>query len=548
MSTQVRDPAGPVGRLRALDRRALADRAAFWIPLLIGAIYLVLVVVKFSQLVDATNWVSDSSAADVIAQTLGSAPSGRHVVLGQYGWYTTLWFFLITKPLPLHRQIWEAAPYAFALLGAGLVSWASWRVAGRRAAALTAVALVCASPEVLANLFSPTLHASTWFTLSVLAAYLVLVATVPAARGGRGAVAGALGIGLVAGANSASDSLAWIAAVGPFALAGLGLWALYRTAPARRVALVVVATTAVTGVVGAVASAIMRAEGFSTTPPPAVFASFDQFVANLKLLFQVVLTLGNGYLFHQHVGAQGALTLACAVIALVAVVVPFVLLRRLLREPAFGDATAPLGRPAFVLFWGLGAGLVALAFVLSTAPVDLTAVRYAVPLLYAAAATAPLLLDRPGWARTLVPAAVSVFALAGVVGLARDRVAPAPLPVRVAQPELLRFFEREHLTTGYAGYWEASSLTWQSKFKVNVYPVYECRRPVALTLCPFYFHHISTWYRARRGTRTFLIVDPAQPFVAGPPDPAFGRPEQVYRTGPLSVYVYPYDIASRFAG
>src|SRR5436309_5083318 len=128
----------------------LGVRALLWVSVGLAAIYLVLVMVKFTHLVNATNWVSDSSASYVIAQTLGSAPSGRHVLLGQYGWYTTLWFFLVTKPLPLHRQIWEAAPYAFALLGTGLVSWASWRVAGRRAAALTAVALVCASPEVLA--------------------------------------------------------------------------------------------------------------------------------------------------------------------------------------------------------------------------------------------------------------------------------------------------------------------------------------------------------------------------------------------------------------
>jgi hypothetical protein len=148
----------------------------------------------------------------------------------------------------------------------------------------------------------------------------------------------------------------------------------------------------------------------------------------------------------------------------------------------------------------------------------------------------------------LVPVGVSVFAFAGIVGLARDRLAPAPLPARLAQPALLRFFEREHLTTGYAGYWEASSFTWQSKFKVSVYPVYECRRPAALTLCPFYFHRISSWYRPRPNTRTFLMVDPAQPFVAGSPDPAFGRPEQVFRTGPITVYVYGYDIARRFGG
>ena len=548
MPDRVAQYRGLLARTRSTDLRALGRRATVWVPLALMAAYLVLVAIKFNQFVNATNWFSDSSASYVIAQTLGSAPSGRHVVLGQFGWYTTLWFFLITKGLPLHRQIWEATPYVVALLGAGLVSWASWRAIGRRAALLTLVVLVCASPDVLVILLSPTLHTATYFTVSLLAAYLVVLATVPRARTGPYAVAGALGVGLIAGANAASDSLAWIAAVGPFLLAGIGLWGLRRTSAARQVALAVLATAAVTAVAAAVASAIMRANGFSTNPPRAVFASFDQTVNNLKLLVQVTLKMGGGSVFGQQVGGQGVLTLACAAIALIGVAIPFVLLWRLLREPATAEPGAALARPAFVLFWGLCAVLVVVAFVLSTAPLNLTAVRYAVPLLYAAAATAPLLLDRPGWPRALVPTAVSVFALGGVVGLTRDEIVPGPLPVRFAQPQLLQFFKREHLKVGYAGYWEASSLTWQSKFAVNVYPVYECRRPAAPTLCPFYFHHISTWYRPRPRTRTFLIVDPAQPFVTGPPDPAFGRPEQVYRTGPLNVYVYGYDIASRFAG
>jgi hypothetical protein len=358
MPERIAEHRGLLARTRSADLRALGRRATVWVPLALMAAYLVLVAIEFHQFVDATNWFSDSSASYVIAQTLGSAPSGRHVVLGQFGWYTTLWFFLVTKGLPLHRQIWEAVPYIVALLGAGLVSWASWRAIGRRAALLTLVVLVCASPDVLVILLSPTLHTSTYFTVSLLAAYLVLLATVPRARRGPYAVAGAVGVGLMTGANAASDSLAWIAAVGPFVLAGVGLWGLRRTAAARQVALAVLATSAVTAIAGAVASAVMRADGFSTKPPRAVFASFEQTVNNVKLLVQVVLKMGGGSIFEQRVGGHGLLTLACAAIALIGVAIPFVLLWRLVREPATAEPDAALGRPAFVLFWGLCAVLV----------------------------------------------------------------------------------------------------------------------------------------------------------------------------------------------
>ena len=161
----------------------------------------------------------------------------------------------------------------------------------------------------------------------------------------------------------------------------------------------------------------------------------------------------------------------------------------------------------------------------------------------------PLLALRSRRSRLVVTAAVCVFAVSAIYAVADrpfdpGRAYPGPHAARA----LVRFADRERVSFGYAGYWEAASFTWQSKLKVNVYPVYECRRPAALTLCPFYFHRISTWYSPRPATRSFLIVDPAQPFVTGPADPAFGRPEKVYPAGPLKVYVYGYDIASRFAG
>jgi hypothetical protein len=63
-------------------------------------------------------------------------------------------------------------------------------------------------------------------------------------------------------------------------------------------------------------------------------------------------------------------------------------------------------------------------------------------------------------------------------------------------------------------------------------------------LCRFYFHNISSWYTPRPNTKTYLVVDPAQPLVTGP-DPAMGKPLKMLTVGRLQVYVYGYDIASK---
>ncbi|HXW58711.1 MAG TPA: hypothetical protein VEJ23_04445, partial [Solirubrobacteraceae bacterium] len=64
------------------------------------------------------------------------------------------------------------------------------------------------------------------------------------------------------------------------------------------------------------------------------------------------------------------------------------------------------------------------------------------------------------------------------------------------------------------------------------------------SLCRFGIHNISNWYVPHAGERTFLISDPTQP-VAAPPVPALGPPSAVYHIAELTMYVYPYDIASK---
>ena len=77
-----------------------------------------------------------------------------------------------------------------------------------------------------------------------------------------------------------------------------------------------------------------------------------------------------------------------------------------------------------------------------------------------------------------------------------------------------------------------------------MYPVSVCDQ--GAHLCPFDLHVISSWYTPRPSTRSFLLTDPRLPLVPAP-TPGLGRPSAVYRVGRLTMYVYPYDIASRFA-
>ena len=145
---------------------------------------MILLGAQFHDVIRTTYLDSDTASAPVIGQLFGGAPAHATVVLGEFGWYATLLFELATKWLPAHRQIWESAPYAMALAGAALTAWSVWQVAGRWAASLTAVVLVCAAPPTLHLLLSMTQHAPDWFCLALLAAFLVLLelrATVPAA-------------------------------------------------------------------------------------------------------------------------------------------------------------------------------------------------------------------------------------------------------------------------------------------------------------------------------------------------------------------------------
>jgi hypothetical protein len=87
--------------------------------------------------------------------------------------------------------------------------------------------------------------------------------------------------------------------------------------------------------------------------------------------------------------------------------------------------------------------------------------------------------------------------------------------------------------------------TGMSGFKLKVYPVSQCAQP-SLVICPYYIG-ISSWYTARGGTRSMLIVDHRiQLPLINAPDPSDGTPTATATIGDLTAYVYPFDIASKF--
>jgi hypothetical protein len=201
---------------------------------------------------------------------------------------------------------------------------------------------------------------------------------------------------------------------------------------------------------------------------------------------------------------------------------------------------------AFVVFWCSSAVLLTGAFLLSAVPVDIHADRYLVGLIYAAAAVVPAVAARRVFTQAAALIGTCVLALAAIVSLSQGTATrnTEGFPTPDLAKRVSALAAANHVKVGYSGYWDAAPITWASHFGVNVYPVSVCDR--GAHLCPFDLHYISSWYTPRSGTGTFLLTDSRLRLVAAPV-PGLGRPAAVYRVGRLTMYVYRYDIASRFA-
>lgn len=535
------------GALASASRPALF---AWSIPCLLAAIYFCFFAARFSHNVWLLGWTSDYAFAMVAPQTIVRDGLGGRANLGTYGSYVPLWFGLLTAKLPLHRQLWQVAPTALFLAAALIVARSVAQLATRRAAALAVLLAVIASPAAWAVFMAPLAHNMTYPITAVIGAYLVWLARGEGRRRGT-AIAVPVVLGVVLGMCFASDNLLVPAAILPLAFTAL-VACLRRERRARLVALSAMTTAVCALPVAFATSKGMRALGYEIEKQALTTAPLAELWPHVRLLFGGLKELFNGYLGVAAPGVMHSeLGLACDVVLLLALLTLLLAAARSifrLVTPARGGAPRHperLPTELHVTYWVASAAMVCGAYAFSNFTDAFHEAFYASTIL-SIAAVIPLFVHARNPARWLIPAGASIFFAGSLVGMSDYYVASLKTLLAGDQAEILALARANHVTTGYAGYWGATSLTWNSEERVKLRPIHWCPEGEGVLLCQFPHGTVGSWYTPK-SRHTFLIVEPnvfVSTSITVLPR-GLGRPLAAYRIGPVQMYVYPYDIASK---
>jgi len=276
-------------------------------------------------------------------------------------------------------------------------------------------------------------------------------------------------------------------------------------------------------------------------------ADGERALSNAGLLLENVAQFAHGYFAAGGTGIN-AFNMARAILAIAAIAATvlfcFVLARA--ARPIVSDADRLPEQRLLFVFWGVSLLAVSVAFVVTTAPIGLNAVRY-VPTLWPALLTLVVIVYGR-FAITGLALLATSCAVLGCFALGRGLYTPSagPPPDRREAEAVERFAAENELDHGYAGYWDAAPLTIQSDFGARVYPIELCG-PEVNTYCQFHSHSIEAWYEPKQGVRTFFVVNrtPTAPDTR-PPPAAWGPPIKTATLGDLTVYAYDYDISSHF--
>jgi hypothetical protein len=499
---------------------------------------------RWSTIVTGVYWNADAAAAPVIASTFSHA-HGAGTLLLHFGYFTTLGWELATRPLPFHREVWEATPYAFWLGSAGLLTWAARVVAGRWAGAATLALSLCTAPLATYGLFTLNFHSSTWFSTAALGSYVVAARRLAANRGIR-LIALSAAAGAVAGVNAASDPLLVYTALIPLATTAALMLAVERGAAARFAAgiLCLLASAAVLGEGLAI---LMRHLRFTVVEQPAQLAALDDLWPNTARFGEQVLTLLNGDFWAHGFGATRLLALTCTLIVCGTALVALVAAARLLTAARDGG-TRQRDLP-YVLFWVLVPLTVGASYIFST--VGSHGGWYFISFVYAFAALLPVLLSGLHGGRVAATALVSVCCLSAFLGAQTRWSTIGAVPDFSAYvPRLERLARANHASVAYGDYWTALPVTWADHLRLPMYPVRECASSSSQRgrLCRFVANLNTNWYVPRPRTRSLLLVRPGDIYVQNRPSPSLGHWLKRLSLGGFTVYVYSYDIADRLGG
>ncbi len=518
---------------------------AWLIPCGIAAAYLSVFVVRLPHNLSILGWNSDFASGFTVPTTVVETGTGGHTVLGTYGLYVPLWFGLLTARLPLHRELWEIAPTLLFIATASIIGWSVAQIATRRAAVLAVLIVLVASPAALGLFMAAVAHNTVYPCTALLGAYLIWLT-----RGDRRRRATTLAVPLLAaialGTCLASDVLLVTTGILPFSLTAV-LACLRRDRRSRLVALSALTTVLLALPVAALTSTTMSSLGYKTHAPPLELSPLSQLPVKGQQLLEGLERYFNGYLGSP--GTTGtlptALGVGCNIVMAVALLTLLVAGTRsaaslILSRWRVDNSKTPaqLAATLHTTYWASSAIAACGAFVLSDFGFDHES--FFVTVTFSVAAVIPLFLDSRFRVRWLILVGTSIFLIGSLVGLASTYVGNTAVLAPYGG-NIVKLALANHATAGYAGYWDSSSLTWSSHERVTVRPVFTCPNSGEVNLCIFPQETVPSWYAADKPRRTFLLVRREE--LAFPE--GLGRPLAAYTFGPVVMFIYPYDIASR---
>ena len=151
-----------------------------WLPVAVGVVYVLRFLVQAHRIVGNFYANADIASGPVLAHLLPVAPSGAHVVLGNYPWYEALGLQLALDQLPGSRAVLEVAPFVFAIATAALVAWSvSVSMRSIWPSGVAAVIVLASGAAVWPELGTWTVHGLTWLHVASLGALLVWLTREP---------------------------------------------------------------------------------------------------------------------------------------------------------------------------------------------------------------------------------------------------------------------------------------------------------------------------------------------------------------------------------
>ncbi len=536
---------GTIGLLRPLSSTGNLPTLVWLVPYGIAAAYLILFVAQLPHNLWVLGWNSDFASGFTVPATVVETGTGGHTVLGTSGLYIPLWYGLLTAKLPLHRELWEIGPTVLFIATALTIGWTVAQIATRRAAILAVLIVLVASAVTLSLFMAAVVHNTTYPCTALLGAYLVWLT-----RGDGRRRATALAVPLLAaivlGTCLASDALIVSTGIIPFTLTAV-LACLRRDRRSKLVALSSLTTVVLALPIAALTSTTMSSLGFKTHAPTLEVAPRPLIPIHGQQLLNGLERLFNGYLggpgatgtLYAELGVACDIVMAVALLALLVAgtysAVNFILSRWRANGPT---TPTQLATTLHITYWVSSALTACGAFTFSTFwGSDYEA--FYVTVIFSVAAVIPVFLSSRSAVRWLILVGTSIFFIGSLVGLASPEGGD-PAVFTPYEGLIVKLARANHATAGYAGYWDSSSLTWSSRERIKVRPVFPCANPGGANLCIFPQETVPSWYVAKR-RHTFLLRRPEElHFPEG-----LGRPLATYSIGPGQMFIYPYDIASR---